>query len=170
MQSHGLTGGNRINDILEIAFLIRRNAHVSPLGKDEPIRRDSGRLLPYCNIDPSPTGTDGSQGLVESGLYACGIERYVHARAVAQLADLRDYIVFGGIEHVVGAELFREFLPSGRDFGDYDLFGTFGHERLDYREPDGPTAEDEDRVAFFEWTDFHGVPCHSQRFYECWVR
>ena len=108
--------------------------------------------------------------MVETRLYACRIERHVHAGAAAQLAHPRDYIVFGRIEHVVGAELFRECFPSRRDLGDYDLFGTFGHECLDHCEPDWPAAEDQDRVAFLEWAGFDGVPCYSQWFYECWIR
>ena len=142
--SHGLTRGNCVDDILEISFLIRPNAHVSSLGEIEPIWRDNCRLLPNCNIDQSPSGTNGFYALVETSLYACRIECHVHAGAVALLADRRDDVVFGGIENVVGTELLRVLPPSRCDFGDYDLFGTFGDECLDYREPDWPAAEDQD--------------------------
>ena len=142
VKSHGLTRGNCIDDVLEISFLVRRNAHVSPLGEDQTIRHDGGRLLPYRDIDESPSGTNGSYGLVETSLYACCIERHIHAGAVAKLADSRDYVVFGGIEHIVGAELFRILPPSRCHLGDYDFFSTFGYECLDYCESDWPAAED----------------------------
>lgn len=111
----GPTRGNRINDVLEISFLIGRDAHVSPLPKDQPVGRDGGRLLPNGDIDEGPSGTNGLYGLVETGLYSCRIESHVRARAIAELTDPRDHVVFGGVQHVVSPELFREFLAPRRD-------------------------------------------------------
>ena len=60
---------------------------------------------------------------------------------VSQVADRGHHVANGGIEHLMGAELLREFAALGRDV-DGDDARAHDHRELRRRQAHGPLAEE----------------------------
>lgn len=139
-----LTVSNGPNDLLEIPLQIRRDADVRSFPEREPIRHHRRPTLPHRDAHHQSAGPSRQHRCVQSRLHARGVVRDVHARGARDFPDARGDVLPERVEHVVGAEPFREGGARGRGFRHDDLCAAAGEQADDQGETDGTGAEDED--------------------------
>ena len=156
----------RINHLLEVSHLIRRNTQIRPLLEIEVIRINRAGLLPNGNVDNTTPRSRRMNSLRQRRLHTCAIIYNMHALVLGELSAPLRHIFFGRINDIVGAELLCKFLPPPANFRDNNFIAAFCFEGEDGGNANWTAAEDERYIAFLERTDFHGVPAYGERFNE----
>lgn len=152
----------RINHLLEIANLVRRDAQICPLLEIEVVCMNRARLLPNGNVDNTPARSCCMHSLIERGLHARAIVDDVDALVVGEFAAALDEVLLDRVDNIVCAELLCKLLSTSAHFRDDDLVAALGFERQDRRYTDRTAPEDERDVSLLERADLDGVPADRE--------
>ena len=106
-------------------------------------------------------------GLIQSNLYACAVEDYMHALLVAQVPAALHDVLFCWIDNVVRTESLRELLAFLGNLGHDDLLCTPGFQGQNNGDTNRTTAQYQNGVTFLVWAYLDGVPSDCEWFDKC---